>query len=205
MAKLTEAEKIARYDAERNGTLYTAPSSSATKAKVLAFLDGVADDRQEMAMLGMEMVCYAQSDRPIPDRLHTAVLAEQYERARGRAMAEAAEKPTPAPDERYPDIPLGTIAGCAVIGHYQYEAPHDLFSASLTWNGLHVSTDGDSYINLDLGHALEGGEGPAAVSLHELGGCGDMHLHEWGMVKALARTDVVEQLIALARVRAQRG
>jgi hypothetical protein len=208
-----------KYDAERNGTLYT-PEAAAellmadeppvtepkqTKARLLAFLDGIPDQHKDMAMLGLELVCYAHGDRPIPDRLHSAVMADQYERARAYAMAQDAAQPTPAPEERYPDITIGTIDGCAVIGHYSDETPYELYCASITWNGLHFSTDGTDYINLDLGNALEGGVGLAAENLQELGGCGDMHLHEWGKVKELAQSDVMEQLIALAKSKAQRA
>lgn len=122
-------------------------------------------------------------------RLYTEEGQLEYKRAIARVFdnvfaAESDDQPAP-PSER----PLGTIAGCPVTGYHSDSPPYELYYASLTWNGLEISTDGETWINLGTGEAIEG--------LYELGTCGDMHLHEWDKIKALTQTDVVEQLIAL--------
>jgi hypothetical protein len=93
------------------------------------------------------------------------------------------------PDEHgYWTAPLGTIDGLAVEGSYHET---DLFSAHLEWHGLKISTDGEHYLNLDIGDMTIGS---AAESV------GDMSLGEWVHIRSLAQTDVVERLIVLAKV-----
>jgi hypothetical protein len=81
-------------------------------------------------------------------------------------------------------IPMGTIADCAVTGLYRDDG--SLFEAKLSWNGLLISVLGSTdIINVDG---------------FDIADCiGDMTFAMWGKVKALAHTDVVEQLMALAR------
>lgn len=113
----TEAER--RYDAERDGSLYTASQPSA--AKLLAFLEGIPEEHQEMALLGVELMCYAHGNRPIPDRLRTAVWAEQYERGRQQGRADAATlaaKPEAKNDEPSDTIlDDGTQSGILIERH----------------------------------------------------------------------------------------
>jgi hypothetical protein len=87
----------------------------------------------------------------------------------------------------YCDIPIGTIDGAAVLASYTHDG--EIYSAEMTWHGMEIYTDGETYVNLNTGND------PG----NALGCVGDMHIHEWETVKALAQTGVMDQLIALAR------
>jgi hypothetical protein len=93
------------------------------------------------------------------------------------------QDPLAAEEAEYSEALIGTIAGCAVTGSY-----HDgkLYYASLVWDGLKVSSDGEHFVNLDL----EEGES-----------VGDIWLTDWKRLKALIETGIVEQLIAMVKGR----
>jgi hypothetical protein len=93
-------------------------------------------------------------------------------------------------DRGYWSKPLGTIVGRPVEGHY-YE--HTLYSAAMEWRGLRLTTDGTDYLNLGIGDIPIGETGESL---------GDLSMTEWASIKALAQTDIVEQLVALALVHA---
>lgn len=86
-------------------------------------------------------------------------------------------------------VPIGEIAGETVYADYSEDG--ELFGADLEWNGLNLRTDGYTYLRLGVGEECEF--------------YGDMTLPEWGKVRELASTTVVEQLIALARSKARRA
>lgn len=85
------------------------------------------------------------------------------------------------------DVLIGHIDGCPVLAHYITDVndPDDdsLAWATVVWNGIEISTDGRSYLNLPM----TGGMG------------GDMEPSEWLGIKQLAQTDVCERLMAIAR------
>jgi hypothetical protein len=86
-------------------------------------------------------------------------------------------------------VPIGEIAGEIVTGDYGGDDGRDLFGADLHWNGLNIRTDGVEFLSLGLGEGCD---------FHD-----QMSLPEWGKVRELAQTDVIEQLIALARAKAR--
>lgn len=81
---------------------------------------------------------------------------------------------------------IGTIAGQPVEGRY---SEGRLYAASVAWNGTTITTDGETYISIPEN------DDPQAN--------GDITLPAWGRVKELAQTDIVEQLIGLARKHAR--
>lgn len=168
------------------------PDATSTVAKIMAAVDTLSPDRRDIAILGVELWAYANTDANLPDHVKSAAFAARYELARQQQPQPEAE--AKQPDDPPWDIPIGTIAGCAVTGSYSDDAPHELFSAGMEWNSLTFHTDGTDYINFTLGEAGDG--------YKELGCVGDMHLWEWGKIKELAQTDIMEQLIALARAKA---
>ena len=169
MSTLTEAEKIARYDLERSGELYTKPVEPQMPADASPLLTSL------LGWAGEELAIARACDQVIAD-------------------TRAAQPSTAAPDEDEEEaeivdtpIPMGTIAACAVTGLYRDDG--SLFEAKLSWNGLLISVLGSTdIINVDG---------------FDITDCiGDMTFAMWGKVKELAHTDVVEQLIALARTKA---
>jgi hypothetical protein len=97
-----------------------------------------------------------------------------------------------AEDRGYWSISLGSIAGCQVEGHYHEQT---LYSADLTWRNLQIGTDGAGFLNLCIDDTAIGQAGDSE---------GDLSLSEWASIKALAQTDIVEQLVALAVANAER-
>lgn len=94
------------------------------------------------------------------------------------------ERDPDAPDKAHEKVLIGHIDGCHQV-RASYLNNGELYCASATWNGLHMSTDGADYINIELGEGL--------------GGSGSMHLHEWPLMIDLVQAGVVEQLVMLAR------
>lgn len=88
------------------------------------------------------------------------------------------------------DVPVGSIHGIPVYGRYFNDPGQsyhgELYAVEIEWNDrvIELRIDGDT-LNID---PLE----PAEL-------CGDIHLSDWQWLRALAQTDVVEQLWALAR------
>lgn len=87
------------------------------------------------------------------------------------------------------DTPIGTIHGCEVYGSYHNEPGQSyhgqLYGVEVEWNGRTIDYRLDSdTLNID------------PMECAEL--VGDIHLDDWRWLRALAQTDVVEQLIALA-------
>lgn len=153
------------------------PEARAFADHLTTWLDSFTGENQEMAKFGIDALLTACERQHDPQR--------QIAREADRVLQDARRK-------QFEDIPIGTIDGCAVTGNYTEAGT--LFSAKVTWNGLAIYTDGTDYLNLTLGKATGG--------YKELDCVGDMHLWERGKIKELASTDVVEQLIALARARA---
>lgn len=81
---------------------------------------------------------------------------------------------------------IGTIAGQPVSARY---SEGRLYAASVEWGGTTITTDGETYISIP--------ENDGAQSV------GDVTLRAWGLMRELAGTDVVEQLIGLARKHAR--
>ena len=82
-------------------------------------------------------------------------------------------------------VPIGTIEGQEVTAERVDEG---LTVYAVRWGGLELFTDGTEFVNIQ----------PVT------GGCeGDMTLEQWVTIKALAQTDVIEQLLELARAHAR--
>lgn len=79
-------------------------------------------------------------------------------------------------------IEIGAIDGCPVTATYSMESNTLLF-ANMDWCGMHLSTDGETFLNT-------GATGDAV---------GDVTIQDWGRIRELARTDIVERLITLVR------
>jgi hypothetical protein len=112
----------------------------------------------------------------------------RYDAARdGSAYVKAASfEPSTSPRSR-DNVLIGHTDGCEVRAHYMAddcdEGNGGLAWAEVVWNGLTISTDGCSYLNLPTSGGMSG----------------DMEPLEWLAVKTLAQTDVPERLMALAR------
>jgi hypothetical protein len=93
-------------------------------------------------------------------------------------------------DAAVEDTLIGTIHGCPVYGSSYNEPGEDcdgqLYKWYLEWNGKTIAVYDDSQaLTIDP-------TGPAPCT-------GDIELNDWQWMRALAQTDLVEQLIALAR------
>jgi len=87
----------------------------------------------------------------------------------------------------YCGIRIGAIDGVPVLASYAHDG--EIYRADMTWHGMKISTDGKSYVNLNT--VNDPGNVPGCV--------GDMHMHAWETIKAMALTGVMDQLIGLAR------
>jgi hypothetical protein len=112
-------------------------------------------------------------------------LDEQAQQLAAQLADEQAQQQAQA-DE---DTPIGTIHGYTVYGARFNEPGEDchgqLYKWSLDWNGKTISVYDDSQ----------------ALNIHTTGpvSCmGDIDWDDWQWMRALAQTDLVEQLIALA-------
>ena len=156
MTPLTEAEMIARYDAERDGSAYVKPTDNP-----------FCPDPDIDAIIAILEAAEKRSDD-----LRTQIDAANVKRAALEAERD--------------DVLIGHIDGFPVLAHYMIDVndpgEDGLAWATVEWNGINVSTDGDSYLNLPI--------------TGDMGG--DMKPAEWPLIKRLAQTDVCERLITLA-------
>jgi len=90
-------------------------------------------------------------------------------------------------DSGHENILLGHIDGCEVRAEYMPDDPDEgngeLAAAKVTWQGITIATDGDSYLSLPM----------------DGGFVGDMEIAQWAVIKRVAHTDIPERLIALAQ------
>lgn len=84
--------------------------------------------------------------------------------------------------DQHTNVLIGTIKGCSVLANYSESGK--LYSATLTWQGLRVSTDAEHYICLDSNPTADG--------------IGDIPIATWHIVRDLVQCDVIEQLTELA-------
>lgn len=182
----TEAEK--RYDAERDGTLYTTPVNPepahllALRAQIDAETD--PDMRKRLICRMVDQVLGLTDDAPEADGLPAEVASGEMSLLQYAARWIDQHLPTPQPTE---DVLIGHIDGCPVLASYSDETGK-LYAAELTWHDLKVSTDGRSYINL-----------PSSDDDPNCGCVGDVSLMDWQRIRALIQSGVIDQLVALAQ------
>lgn len=88
MMTLHEAAQLPEI-AERYNRL--SPDAQRSASNTVAFLDTFPESRQDLALLGLECLAYAGSDRPLPDHIKAAQLGATYERARLCSLPQSPE------------------------------------------------------------------------------------------------------------------
>jgi hypothetical protein len=144
-------------------------------AGLIVFMDGSNTKRLFPAILRASLLTQGGKAAELAERIGAALGKEE--------SASTAPVPEDNDDDVNMGIPIGEIAGETVYADYDGEG--QLFGADLAWNGLEIRTDGVQFLELGTG------EGTDFYN--------QMSIQEWGRVKELASTTVVEQLIALAR------
>lgn len=157
--------------------------------------DAAPDERRQIAAEADRVLAehYAQQPecRAIFDALSPELagrFVEMVEKYGPDAVEQALDAAIP-PLRSALGVPIGEIAGEIVTGDYGGDDGRDLFGANLHWNGLNLRTDGVGFLELGTGEACDF--------------FNQMTIQEWGRVRELAQTDVIEQLIALARAKAR--
>ncbi len=107
---MTTLREIAQEPESQALFAHLRPEAQRTTSKMIAFLDTCHEDRQDLALLGLECLAYAESDRPLPDDIKAALLGATYERACQQSGASSPyREPSPESPAFVDDDPALTL------------------------------------------------------------------------------------------------